>query len=54
MNHKFTKCLIFLFKILKDNKDFFIDVNMIMNVVKNDANKRWVIHNFNQQKMGNL
>lgn len=54
MNHKFTNCLIFLFKILKDNKDFFIDVNMIMNVVKNDTNKRWVIHNLNQQKMGNL
>jgi hypothetical protein len=31
-----------------------MDVNMIMNTVKYDTNKRWVIHNFNQQEMGNL
>jgi hypothetical protein len=27
---------------------------MIMNIVKYDTNKRWVIHNLNQQEMGNL
>jgi hypothetical protein len=27
---------------------------MIMNIMKYDTNKRWVIHNFNQQDMGNL
>jgi hypothetical protein len=29
-----------------------MDVNM-MNVIKYDINKRWVIHNLSQQKMGN-
>jgi hypothetical protein len=27
---------------------------MIMNIVKNDTNKRWAIHNLNQQEIGNL
>jgi hypothetical protein len=26
-----------------------MDVDMIMNIVKYDTNKRWVIHNLNQQ-----
>jgi hypothetical protein len=26
---------------------------MIMNTVKYDTNKRWVIHNFNQHEMSN-
>ncbi len=26
---------------------------MIMNTMKYDTNKRWVIHNLSQQKMGN-
>jgi hypothetical protein len=30
-----------------------MDVDM-MNIVKYDTNKRWVIHNLSQQKMGNL
>ncbi len=30
-----------------------MDVYM-MNIVKYDTNKRWVIHNFSQQEMGNL
>jgi hypothetical protein len=30
-----------------------MDVDM-MNVMKYDIDKRWVIHNLNQQKMGNL
>jgi hypothetical protein len=30
-----------------------LDVDMIMNTMKYDTNKRWVIHNFNQQEMGN-
>jgi hypothetical protein len=30
-----------------------MDVNMIMNTMKYDTNKRWVIHNLNQQKVGN-
>jgi hypothetical protein len=30
-----------------------MDVNM-MNVMKYDIDKRWVIHNLNQQKMGNV
>jgi hypothetical protein len=29
-----------------------MDVNM--NIVKYDTNKRWVIHNLNQQKVSNL
>jgi hypothetical protein len=29
-----------------------MDVNMIMNIVKYDTNKRWVIHNLNQQEVG--
>jgi hypothetical protein len=31
-----------------------MDVDMNMNIMKYDTNKRWVIHNLNQQKMGNL
>jgi hypothetical protein len=31
-----------------------MDVNMIINIVKNDTKKRWVIHNLSQQKVGNL
>jgi hypothetical protein len=31
-----------------------MDVDMIMNIVKYDTNEKWVIHNLNQQKMGNL
>jgi hypothetical protein len=26
---------------------------MIMNIMKYDTNKRWVIHNLNQQEVGN-
>jgi hypothetical protein len=33
---------------------FSLDVDMIMNTVKYDTNKRWVIQNLNQQEMGNL
>jgi hypothetical protein len=28
-------------------------VDMIMNTMKYDTNKRWVIHNLNQQEVGN-
>jgi hypothetical protein len=28
-------------------------INMIMKTMKYDANKRWVIHNLNQQEVGN-
>jgi len=28
-------------------------IDMIMNIVKYDTNKRWVIHNLCQQKMSN-
>jgi hypothetical protein len=28
---------------------FSLDIDMIMNTVKYDTNKRWVIHNFNWQ-----
>jgi len=28
-------------------------VDMIMNTMKYDTNKRWVIHNLNQQKVNN-
>jgi hypothetical protein len=31
-----------------------MDVNMFMNTMKYDTNKRWVIHNFNQQEVCNL
>jgi hypothetical protein len=31
-----------------------MDVDMIMNTVKYDTNKRWVIHNLNQQEVGNM
>jgi hypothetical protein len=31
-----------------------MDVNMIMNIVKYNTNKRWVIHNPNQQEVGKL
>jgi hypothetical protein len=31
-----------------------MDVNMIMNTMKYDTNKRWVIHNLSQQEVGNL
>jgi hypothetical protein len=31
-----------------------MDVDMIMNAMKYATNKRWVIHNLNQQKVGNL
>ncbi len=52
-NNKFTKCLIFLFKTPKDNKDWIsTDVDM-MNTVKYNTNKKWVIHNLRQQEMGN-
>ncbi len=40
MNHKFTKCLIFMFKNSMVIKIFSIDVDMIMNTMKNDTNKR--------------
>jgi hypothetical protein len=30
------------------------NVDMIMNAVKYDTNKTWVIHNLSQQKLGNL
>jgi len=30
-----------------------MDVNM-MNTVKYDTNKRWVIHNLSQQEVGNM
>jgi hypothetical protein len=30
-----------------------MDVNMIMNIVKYDTNKRWVIYNLSQQEVGN-
>jgi hypothetical protein len=30
-----------------------MDVNMIMNTMKNDINKRWIIHNLNQQEVNN-
>jgi hypothetical protein len=30
-----------------------MDVDMIMNVVKYDTNKRWVIHNYSPQEVGN-
>jgi hypothetical protein len=31
-----------------------MDVDMITNTVKYDINKRWVIHNLNQQEVGNV
>jgi hypothetical protein len=31
-----------------------MDVNMTMNIMKYDTNKRWVIHNLNQQEVDNL
>jgi hypothetical protein len=31
-----------------------MDVNMIMNTMKNDTNKRCVIHNLSQQEVGIL
>jgi len=31
----------------------FPKIDMIMNIVKYDTNKRWVIHNLNQQDVGN-
>jgi hypothetical protein len=31
-----------------------MDVDMILNTMKYDTNKRWVIHNIKQQKVGNL
>jgi hypothetical protein len=30
-----------------------MDVNMITNTMKYDTNKKWVIHNLNQQEVGN-
>jgi hypothetical protein len=30
-----------------------MDVDMITNTMKDDTNKRWVIHNLKQQKMSN-
>jgi len=30
-----------------------MDVNMIMNIMKYDTNNKWVIHNLNQQEVGN-
>jgi hypothetical protein len=41
-------------KFLKIARIPSIDVNMFMNTVKYDTNKRWVIHNFNQQEVCNL
>ncbi len=32
---------------------YSLNIDMIMNIMKYDTNKRWVIHNFNQQEMGN-
>ncbi len=61
MNNRITKSLIFLLHILKVTKTssigatiYFLNIDMIMNIMKYDTNKRWVIHNFNQQDMGNL
>jgi hypothetical protein len=48
MSNKFTKCLIFMFKIPMIARNSSMDVNMITNTVKYDTNKRWVIHNFSQ------
>jgi hypothetical protein len=30
-----------------------MDVNMITNVVKYNTNKRWVVHNLNEQEVDN-
>jgi hypothetical protein len=53
MNNSFMKCLIFLFKTPKDNKEWTsMDVD-IMNTVKYDTNERWLIHNLSQQELSN-
>jgi hypothetical protein len=39
-------------RFLKIARTSSMDVNM-MNIVKYDTSKRWVIHNFNQQEVGN-
>jgi hypothetical protein len=40
MSNIFIECLTFLFKILKDNEDFFsIDVNMISKQKENNKNR---------------
>ncbi len=41
-------------RFLKTSKKVSMDVNVNTNNVKYDTNKRWVIHNLSQQKMGNL
>ncbi len=46
MNHKFTKCLIFLFKILKDNKDFFHRCKHDYEHCVCQSTKKWVICDF--------
>jgi hypothetical protein len=40
-------------RFLRTTRIFFINVNMIMNLVKYNTNKRWVIHNLSQQEVGN-
>jgi hypothetical protein len=40
-------------KLIRIAKIFSMDVNMNMNMTY-DSNKRWVIHNLNQQEMGNM
>jgi hypothetical protein len=32
---------------------FSLDIDVSMNTVKYDTNKRWVIHNLSQQEVGN-
>jgi hypothetical protein len=41
-------------RFLRTTRNFSMPIDMIMNIVKYDINKRWVIHNLCQQKMGNL
>jgi len=60
MSNKIMKSLILLLHMPKSNKDFFhkcnhlfSNVNMIMSTMKYDTNKGWIIHNLNQQEVGN-
>ncbi len=40
-------------RFLKTTRISSMAINMIMKTMKYDANKRWVIHNLNQQEVGN-
>ncbi len=51
MTNKFAKCLIFVFKIPKDNKD---GCRRDYEHREYNTNKRWLIHNLNQQEVGKV